>query len=133
MRLFCYGTLQFPAVMQQVTGYRFDAVPAVLDGFACYTVRRQVYPGIIPQPGAQTEGRVYTGVGGVHLKRLDRFEGKLYERIRVCVSDNAGNSLQAWTYRIAPRHRRQLSKTGWDRKEFAMHHLSQFVGNYRPF
>ena len=133
MRLFCYGTLQFPAVMQEITGRRFDAVTAVLEDFACYTVRRQVYPGIIPEAGAQTEGVVYTGIGGAHLKRLDRFEGNLYERVRVCVSDTSGHSLQAWTYRIASPHRRQLSATRWDREDFAMHHLPRFVRNYRPF
>lgn len=132
MRLFCYGTLQFPAVLQEVTGGHFNAVTAVLHDYACYVVSRQVYPGIIAQSGAQTAGLVYAGIGDAHLKKLDRFEGDLYERIRVCVNDNAGNSLQAWTYGIAPQHRRQLTTIPWSRENFELHHLPQFIRSHHP-
>lgn len=131
MRLFCYGTLQFPAVLHDVTGVWLEPEPAVLDNFACHVVRGEVYPGIVPQPGATTSGVVYTGLGAVHLQKLDVFEGDFYERQRVCISDAAGNPLQAWTYVVAPRHQRRLTRTRWSRKAFESEHLPHFVRRRR--
>jgi gamma-glutamylcyclotransferase (GGCT)/AIG2-like uncharacterized protein YtfP len=127
MRLFCYGTLQFPSVLNEVTGLWLEALPAVLDDHACFAVRGEVYPGIIPRPGATTNGVVYSGLGTVHLQRLDAFEGDLYERRRVCVSNASGDPLQAWTYVVAPRHRRRLAREPWDREAFETGHLRHFV------
>jgi len=61
MRLFCYGTLQFPEVMERACGSRCSGVPAVLDNHACYTMRDQVFPGIRPAPGMYTRGTLYAG------------------------------------------------------------------------
>lgn len=132
MRLFCYGTLQFPSVMQAVTGYRFTGVPAVLDDFTCCTVRGQVYPGIVPAAGSQTEGIVYAGIGTAHLKKLDRFEGDLYERIRVCVSDRAGKPLQAWAYAVPMAMRQLLTRVAWNREAFEVAHLTRFLQSCLP-
>lgn len=127
MRLFCYGTLQFPAVLNEVTGLWLDAEPAVLDDHACYAVRGEVFPGILAQRGATTEGVVYTGLGAVHLRKLDVFEGELYERRRVCISNAAGKLLQVWTYVVAPRYHRLLTREPWNREVFETQHLRHFV------
>jgi gamma-glutamylcyclotransferase (GGCT)/AIG2-like uncharacterized protein YtfP len=127
MRLFSYGTLQFPEVLSAVTGCHLEGVKAVLDDYACYLVAGKVYPGIIPEREASVEGLVYTGVGEAHFRKLDRFEGDLYERVRVCVTDTEGNPLQAWTYVIRDAMRERLSRTAWNREDFAVEHLPGFL------
>ena len=127
MRLFSYGTLQFPAILSAVTGCHLEGDRAVLDDYACYLVKGKVYPGIIPEHGASVEGLVYTGIGEAHLRKLDHFEGELYGRVRVCVTDMEGNPLQAWTYVIRDAMRARLTRTPWNRKDFEVEHLPAFL------
>lgn len=127
MRLFSYGTLQFPEVLSAVTGCHLEGDRAVLDDYACYLVNGRVYPGIIPERGESVAGLVYTGIGEAHLRKLDRFEGECYERVRVCVTDPEGNPLQAWTYVIRDSMRGQLTRTPWNREDFEVKHLSAFL------
>jgi gamma-glutamylcyclotransferase (GGCT)/AIG2-like uncharacterized protein YtfP len=127
MRLFSYGTLQFPEVLATVTGCHLEGGRAVLDDYACYLVRGEAYPGITPEPEASVEGVVYTGIGEAHFRKLDRFEGELYERVRVCLTDTEGNPLQAWTYVIRDALRDRLTRTPWNKKDFELEHLPAFL------
>jgi len=127
MRLFCYGTLQFPAVMQQVSGLHASGFPATLDHHACLTVRGEVYPGIVPQHGAQTPGVVYAGLGLAQLHRLDAFEGDCYERRRVMVCDADGRSLEAWAYLMRPDACGLLGNEPWDCELFRRLYLPAFL------
>ena len=132
MRLFCYGTLMFPEVMRRLTGRDLEAVAASLEDYGCYTVNGQVFPGMISEPGAVTPGLVYTGVGDHLLQLLDRYEGELYRRRRVCATDTAGRPLQAWTYVIREDLRGVLSKRAWDRKAFEREHLAAYLRDVLP-
>jgi gamma-glutamylcyclotransferase (GGCT)/AIG2-like uncharacterized protein YtfP len=127
MRLFSYGTLQFPDVLSAVTGCHLAGDRAVLDDYACYLVRGKTYPGITPEHGASVEGVVYTGIGEVHFRKLDRFEGEFYERVRVCLTDTEGNPLQAWTYVIREAARGQLTCSPWNKQDFEVEHLPAFL------
>jgi gamma-glutamylcyclotransferase (GGCT)/AIG2-like uncharacterized protein YtfP len=131
MRLFSYGTLQFPEVLQAVTGCHLAGDKAVLDDYACYLVSGKAYPGITPEHEASVEGVVYTGIGEAHFRKLDRFEGELYERVRVCVTDMQGNPLQAWTYVIRDALRDRLSRTPWNREDFELEYLPAFLKKCR--
>jgi gamma-glutamylcyclotransferase (GGCT)/AIG2-like uncharacterized protein YtfP len=127
MRLFSYGTLQFPEVLAAVTGCHLEGERAVLDDYACYLVRGEIYPGITPEHEASVEGVVYNGIGEAHLRKLDHFEGELYERVRVCLTDTEGNPLQAWTYVIREGARDQLTSAPWDKQDFEVEHLPAFL------
>jgi gamma-glutamylcyclotransferase (GGCT)/AIG2-like uncharacterized protein YtfP len=127
MRLFSYGTLQFPEILAAVTGCHLEGERAVLDDYACYLVRGKAYPGITPEHEASVEGVVYTGIGEAHFRKLDRFEGELYERVRVCLTDTEGNPLQAWTYVIRDGLRDQLTRASWNKKDFEVEHLPAFL------
>ena len=131
MRLFSYGTLQFSQVLSAVTGCHLDGDKAVLDDYACYLVEGKVYPGIAAEHGASVAGLVYTGIGEAHFRKLDRFEGELYERVRVCVTDMEGNPLQAWTYVIRDSMRERLTRTPWNKKDFELEHLPAFLRKCR--
>jgi gamma-glutamylcyclotransferase (GGCT)/AIG2-like uncharacterized protein YtfP len=130
MRLFCYGTLQYPEIMEQVSGNHYAGLPVVLRNYACYTVRGEVFPGIVPEPGARTRGVVYNGLGTAQLQRLDAFESDFYVRRRVVVSDADERPLQAWTYLVRPEAHDVLSDEPWDRNLFELLHLQAFLRKY---
>jgi gamma-glutamylcyclotransferase (GGCT)/AIG2-like uncharacterized protein YtfP len=132
-RVFTYGTLQVPEVMEAVTGRAFPSEAAVLDGYARFIVRRQAYPGILAAPGAATPGRVYADVDAGSLRRLDRFEGDLYERRRVSVSVAGGECLAAETYVVPATRRHCLSAEPWDIERFIAEELLTFVEQCRRF
>ena len=127
MRLFCYGTLQYPEIMQQVSGNHYPGLPVVLENYACYTVRGEVFPGIIPEQGAVTYGMVYNGLGNAQLERLDSFENDYYARRRVVVSGADERPLQAWAYVVRAEDRAVLSDELWDRGLFEMLHLQAYL------
>ncbi len=131
MRLFCYGTLQFPACFRQVTGRSLSGQPAVLEDHACYTVTGQVFPGICAEPGAVTPGIVYSGIGRPMLRKLDAYESDFYERRRVQVRVSAGSMVPAWVYSIRPRYRNCLSRDKWDRETFRVNHLQHYLRHQR--
>lgn len=136
MRLFCYGTLQFPEVMERACGCRFSGVPAVLDNHVCYTVRGRVFPGIRLAPGRQTPGTLYTGLGRLQLGRLDDFESDFYQRVRVMVTDAQERPCEAWVYVVRPAEHGRLTDELWDRAWFERLHLRNYlrdIGRGQPW
>lgn len=127
MRLFCYGTLQFADIMHAVSGRRYVGVTATLEHYACFALRGEVFPGIVPAHAAQTTGVVYTGLDDVALRRLDAFESDCYVRERVSVRDAAGRSLQAWAYVVRPDARALLMDQSWDSDVFERTHMAAFL------
>lgn len=131
MKLFCYGSLEFAEVMREVTGRSFAAEPATLDGFARYRVRDADYPGLLPEPGARTDGTLYRALDAASLAALDRFEGGLYERRTLDVRTRDGASAAAQVYVVREAHRRALSREPWDKQTFARESLPGFVRRLR--
>lgn len=118
--LFFYGTLQFPAVLEAVTGRRLEGESAVLDGYARFRVRDEAYPGIVAAQGAHVPGVICTGIDPVSLARVDRFEGRMYRREPVQVrAARDGRAVDAETYVVRPRWRGLLADAPWDPDEFA--------------
>jgi len=113
--------------MHQVSGSHYPGLPVVLENYACYTVRGEVFPGIVPEQDAQTRGVVYSGLGVAQLGRLDEFECDFYQRRRVVVSDADERPLEAWTYVVRPDAYNVLTDQPWDRGVFEMLHLQQFL------
>lgn len=58
MNIFSYGTLMIPSVMHAVTGRHFRSQKAILRDYARFTVKGELYPGIISITDAITEGIV---------------------------------------------------------------------------
>lgn len=132
MRLFCYGTLQFPVLMARISGISPRARPAVLEDYGCYTLTGAVYPGIRPEQGTQTSGVIYDGIDARRLARLDRFEGDQYVRQRVQVRTADARRQQAWVYVTHPRARACLSDIPWDRARFERRHLATWLRGIAP-
>ena len=127
MLLFCYGTLEYVPVMRAATGREFSGEPAALDGFARYRVRAADYPGVVPEPGARTEGILFAGLDDAAIAALDRFEGPLYERRTLEVRLHDGRSAAAQVYVIREALRDTLSSEAWDKAGFARDRLDTLV------
>jgi gamma-glutamylcyclotransferase (GGCT)/AIG2-like uncharacterized protein YtfP len=131
--IFAYGTLQLDAVMEAVTGRRFQGVPAVLDGYRRRLVADRTYPAVVPAQGEQTEGTLLRGLDEETLARLDVFEGPLYRRRRLPVRAGGGERVEAWVYVLAPEHRDRLSDARFDLADFTREHARAFVESCRRF
>lgn len=118
MRLFAYGTLMVPTVVETVIGRRLQGTAAVVAGFARYRILGEEFPGLVPCDGAMTDGVVYDGMDRRDLALTDRFEGAWYERTLVKVS-RAGARVEAYVYVVRPEYRDILSAEPWDMEKYA--------------
>jgi len=128
--LFCYGTLQVPAVIQTVTGRAHHVIPARLPGYARFSVKDADYPGIVPSKTGETDGVLYDDITAMELATLDRFEGELYTRklTRVLLED--GSRAEAWTYVIAEGQESRLTGQLWSLDSFIESGLDRFMRSY---
>ena len=133
MNIFTYGSLLFPSVMKAVTGRDFAFKKARLSGFARFKVIGESYPGLTPLEGAVTEGILHLDVDALSLRRLDDFEGEMYERTEILADLFDGESLIAQTYLIRPQYRDRLSSYPWDPEHFEKTDLLQFMATYGGF
>ena len=133
MNLFVYGTLRIPSVMYAVTDRRFRSIDAVIRGYARYSVKGESYPGIIAATNAVTDGIVYLNVDELSLKRLDEFEGDLYQRMLIPAETSKGEIYDVETYVIKPEYHGCLSSKEWHLGEFSQNHLAAFLKTYSGF
>lgn len=131
VRLFCYGTLEFPQVMEAVIGRGCIGAPARVSGYACLKAKGRVYPGIVRAEGHVTPGTLYHGLSGAELRRLDRYEDPFYRRRLIRVADGRGRPLMAWAYIIPERNKAVLSDAAWDKDAFERLHLAGFLKRLR--
>ncbi len=133
MNIFAYGTLMIPVVMHAVTARHFRFKKAILKGYARFTVQGEVYPGIVPQANAITEGIIYLNADAQSVVRLDEFEGECYQRKMLWVETEKEEILDAATYVFKPEYRAYLSPKEWDVNTFTQTHLERFLESYRGF
>ncbi len=119
-------------IMEEVSGYRKPGVEAVLEGYIRYRIKREHYPGVIPKSGFHVDGIVYTSVPESAWRRLDSFEGELYQRQTVRVFLNNRNAVYADTYIIKPKYLHLLDDSQWSYQVFlesGKHHFQkQYIG-----
>ena len=126
-RLFVYGTLEFPEVVQKLLGIRLVGEPATLEGYERFLLVNRHYPGIVTNPSEQVDGVLYYGVTPKLFSRLDRFEDKFYQRRRVVVQTSRGFSETAWAYIVPLKYKRELSTKPWSREIFYKTQLKHFL------
>ncbi len=126
--LFAYGTLIFTEIFEAVTGARRRSSECVLADWSARLVRNRTYPGLRFAPGASTPGRLYAGLGDVLWKRLDEFEGDLYELRSVVVDSNP-----AGVYVVADRNLERLASEPWDPAQFRAEGYDRFLDQCRRF
>lgn len=131
--VFVYGTLLLPEVMEAVTGRAAPPRPARLVGFARRRLRGRSFPGLVEAPGTEVRGALHEGLDASALAVLDRFEGPLYERVRVRVELDDGGGACAWTYALSPLGRPLATGDAWNLADFAARDLGAFLAGCRAF
>lgn len=130
--VFTYGTLQIPAIMTAVTGHAFVHHEASLPGYVRYRIRKQVFPGIVPNKLRYVPGIVYQGLDADTVRLLDHFEDDLYERQTVAIEVD-GKTQRAEAYVVARRHYGLLEKRSWSLEQFRSNYLQQYLESCRRF
>ena len=124
--VFCYGTLEFDAVMKKVTGATFSAEPATLIDYARYMVKGTPYPAVIQEQGAVTEGVLYYGLSASHIQMMDEYEESLYDRIESEVLTAKGELIVANIYVVPASRKHFVGKEMWNKEEFSRLYLKNF-------
>lgn len=130
---FAYGTLMCEEIMEEVAGARLQSESGLLKGFRRYVVRGELYPGIVPLKGSEVPGIVYRGLSPEAWRRLDEFEGELYERRAVEILLPDGKSLRAGTYVVKPEFITRLEPVDWKFEKFLEKGKALFRKNYKGY
>lgn len=128
-RLFVYGTLVFPEVIEALTGRVPESIPAILHGYVRYTVAGQVYPGIVKHRDSSVEGLLYTGITPEELERLNEYEDTFYELMTLDVIAGTKN-LKAFVYVVPLSSIGVLDDTPWDPELFRKNQLEKFLEKF---
>lgn len=128
-KVFVYGTLLFPEVIEAVTGCVPESEHAVLHGYKRHTVAGQLYPGIIRHPDSSVEGLVYLGITPEELERLNEYEDSFYELMTLDIQAASGK-LKAFVYVVPLASVGVLDNSHWDPEIFRTSHLQKFLGNF---
>lgn len=126
-RLFCYGTLCVPEIMQQIVGRDIPSVPAVLEDYACYLLHNESYPAAMPAAGCSITGFLYSGLTQRELSLLDRYEGTEYCRQRVSVTTDNGRQAKAWMYILRSQYRARLSAKQFNLEDFLKTEAEEYL------
>lgn len=134
MHVFTYGTLQVEVVWLRVAGKAFATLPAVAHGFRCRRVQGTDYPAIVRYPDESTAGLIYLDVDEQTVDRLDRFEGKQYNRLPIDAISLDGQALSCQAYVFAADRASQLTNETWSLAEFRSGEgLRRFTNGYIGF
>lgn len=130
--LFTYGSLMCADIMERVAGCRVPCRQALLQGFFRSGISGEDYPGIFARPGASVAGVLYLDLPEEAVRRLDIFEGELYERQEVEVIAGGSRSL-AMTYVVKDCYRHRLTGGEWSYDLFLRTGKARFEKDYLGF
>jgi gamma-glutamylcyclotransferase (GGCT)/AIG2-like uncharacterized protein YtfP len=112
-RLFAYGTLMEPEVLQGILGRTLPCLPATLADHRRCRVPGEDYPALIPAPGETCSGLLLSGLGNEDWRRLDAYEGLCYIREPVLVRVASGEVFSCQVYRWKLEYRDLLTDREW--------------------
>jgi gamma-glutamylcyclotransferase (GGCT)/AIG2-like uncharacterized protein YtfP len=134
MHLFTYGSLMFEPVWSRVVRGSYVKRTARLHGFTRRKVRGDVYPVIFrSHDEAWVDGVVYLGVCDEDVRRLDLFEGDLYDRQSHTVIVEEAEKLFACAYILKETCIHMSDDLEWNPQWFATNGLPVFLGRYKGF
>ncbi|MGV9934061.1 gamma-glutamylcyclotransferase family protein [Streptomyces olivaceoviridis] len=120
--LFCYGTLQFDAVLKALLGRIPEQTPASAPGYRAAALAHRVYPGLVArQSGAgSASGLVLTDLTTTEWRILDAFEDERYELREVSLA----TGMTGWAY-IWPGG--DVLEEDWSAADFEAKHLAAYA------
>lgn len=125
-RLFAYGTLQVPEVLQAVIGGQRDGTPAQLPGFRRFCVPGKPYPAIVADASSCVPGLLFEGLSAADLQLLDYYEGELYERRELLVTVQSTEVL-AQSYVLGAAHHALIAEEAWSLQRFEREQLASYL------
>lgn len=124
---FAYGTLQVPEVLSRVLGRVPKLAQAQLADYRRGRVLGQSYPAVVAAHGSCVEGAVLFDLRDDEWRRLDAYEGELYERHMVAVTCNSAQTWTASCYVLRPHYARLFDPAPWSLSEFVERDLATFL------
>ncbi|MFS0691772.1 gamma-glutamylcyclotransferase family protein [Streptomyces nitrosporeus] len=119
--LFCYGTLQFDAVLRALLGRVPQKTPAFVPGYRAAALEGRVYPGLVVGPPTNlASGVLLTDLSDKEWRILDAFEDARYE-LRELSLANGG---RGWAY-VWPTG--GVRGDDWDAAAFEAQHLVAYA------
>ncbi len=131
--LFTYGSLMCEDIMAEVVGSRLRSTPATLPGYRRFLVQDEQYPGVVVTENSSVSGMLYYDISEDGWSRLDRFEGKMYDRILVTVRSADGTETVVYCYVFKPEFHHRLTTTEWDYAAFLDRGKKIFQNQYCGF
>jgi hypothetical protein len=99
--VFAYGPLLEKTLVENLLEHRVESEPALLDGFRVLLLEELSFPVLRPDKEGRVEGRLYRGLSGEDLHRIDAYRGvqeRLYRRAAVTVLPEGGPAEEAFVY-----------------------------------
>ena len=132
--LFAYGSLMCEDIMKEVAGVlSLKSVRADLAGYQRLEVRGEHYPGLVEKQEKVIEGVLYFVIPEESWRRLDAFEGEMYQRLQVEVRLEGGETAQAYTYAVREEHREKLAESEWSFDRFLEKGKGAFMSYYSGY
>lgn len=132
-RVFVYGPLRFPEVMELIAGRQYPGTKATLIHYACVRVNDQIYPGLVHKTSAHTEGFLYEDVDDAVVKRIEAFKGDMYKQSNLEVNTIDDRKLLATVYVTKPEYRNSLLNELWNADAFRQNQLNEFLRIHADF
>ncbi len=136
-KLFTYGVLTHPKLLETLTGRVFVTTLARLPNYQCYTLKQEGWPpipAIVSESGASVSGILIPDFDEGLSELLDDFEDVdlgLYVKESVLVIDAQGNEHHASVYVAGPVGINRLDGP-WDAEEFIAQHYEDYLNRVIP-
>ncbi|KAH7248638.1 AIG2-like family-domain-containing protein [Fusarium redolens] len=132
--LFIYGTLRArPLLAWALTGHATNtkpisahAHPAIVRGYARYTVQSQDYPAVVKKDGHEVDGYLLILETKSQRKKLDDFEGEIYTSTSVDVVLEDGSVVNSDMY-VWAGDEDALSDEPWELDTFVRDRLEDWI------
>lgn len=133
INLFTYGSLMCADIMFRVAGCKVQSTESVLADFHRSRIKLEEYPGIFPLPGDSVPGILYFNLPDEAIRRLDIFEGELYDRQAVEVVSAEFGACRAMAYIVKPCYHDRISNVDWSFDHFLATGKAKFEQAYLGF
>ena len=136
-KLFTYGVLTHPKLLESLTGRTFATIPARLPDYQCYTLNQEGWPpipAIVSESGTSVSGILIHDFDEELSELLDDFEDVdlgLYVKESVLVIDASGNEHPACAYVAGPVGIDSLDGP-WDGEAFMAQHYEDYLNRIIP-
>ena len=136
-KLFTYGVLTHPTLLESLTGRSFTITSARLPDYQCYTLSQEGWPpipAIVPESGASVSGALIHDFDEVLSELLDDFEDVdlgLYVKGSALVIDTQGDEHHATVYVAGPVGVDSLDGP-WDAEAFIAQHYDDYLNRIIP-